>query len=189
MSWALARINWMKYLSVGWSHSPCSHNANTRQTIQIWERENLSYCTGLQAIEASHLSSGQLVIKITPSRHYHSNHLFLIRAVIVVLLSLSTARLEDEICLSYSESCCCSSLLATDRSWWPAVTLTPTTHFEVWLSESVNGILFDVWECREFYKISCIVVITCQNVDIFIQLIYLVQLQWSNFRSTGMGWE
>ena len=76
MSWALARINWMKYLSVGWSHSPCSHNANTRQTIQIWERENLSYCTGLQEIEASHLSSGQLVIKITPSRHYHSNHLF-----------------------------------------------------------------------------------------------------------------
>ena len=118
MSWALARINWMKYLSVGWSHSPCSHNANTRQTIQIWERENLSYCTGLQAIEASHLSSGQLVIKITPSRHYHSNHLFLIRAVIVVLLSLSTARLEDEICLSYSESCCYSSLLSPVYWQW-----------------------------------------------------------------------
>ena len=118
MSWALARINWMKYLSVGWSHSPCSHNANTRQTIQIWERETFPTASACKQSRrhiypvVSWWSRSHLADIITAIIY------FLIRAVIVVLLSLSTARLEDEICLSYSESCCYSSLLSPVYWQW-----------------------------------------------------------------------
>ena len=63
---------------------------------------------------------------------------FLIRAVIVVLLSPSTARLEDEICLSYSESCYFSSLLSPVY-WQELVTsCDPDSH------NSLRGLTFRV---------------------------------------------